>query len=127
MGDPGGRRGTGQGDGWVCRGVVRRQEPRKGKAAGVEARVASGSHHQDLLGVVVQSGDAGRHADSEGEPGHTGGDTEEQEGNHKHALCLCFCVDIPVQKVCVRLCNWVRSDFDLWDNTSKSKKHNTVQ
>lgn len=59
MGDPGGRRGTGQGDGWVCRGVIRRQEPHEVKAAGVEAGGTSGSHHQDLLGVVVQSGDTG--------------------------------------------------------------------
>lgn len=61
VGDPGGRRGTGQGDGRVRRGVIRSrgQEPREVKAAGVEARGASGSHHQDFLGVVVEGGDAG--------------------------------------------------------------------
>lgn len=36
------------------------------KAAGVQAEAASGPNHQDLLGVVVESGDSGRHADSEG-------------------------------------------------------------
>lgn len=59
VGDAGGRRGTGQGEGWVRRRVIRWQEPHEVKAAGVEARVAPGSHHQDLLGVVVQGGDAG--------------------------------------------------------------------
>lgn len=50
-----------------------------------------GSHHQDLLGVVVQCGDTGRHADSEGQPGHAEGD---REGN------LSACVDTAVQNVC---------------------------
>lgn len=61
MGDPGRRRRTGQGDGRVRRRVIRSgwHEPQELKAAAVEARVAPGSHHQDLLGVVVESGDAG--------------------------------------------------------------------
>ena len=59
MRDPGGRRGTSKSDGWVRWGVIRWKEPHKVEAAGVEARGAPGSHHQDLLGVVVQSGDAG--------------------------------------------------------------------
>lgn len=73
VGDPRGGRGTGQGGGRV---VIRWQEPHEVKAAGVEAGGAPGSHHQDLLGVVVEGGDAGWHADSEGEPGNTDGDTE---------------------------------------------------
>lgn len=78
-----GRRGTGHGGGWVCRGVIRSrwQEPHEVEAAGVKARVMPRPHHQDLLGVVVQSGDTSRHADSEGNPGHADGDREEEEGN----------------------------------------------
>lgn len=93
VGYPWGRHGTGHGGGWVCRGVIRsrRQEPHEVEAAGVEAQVMPGSHHQDLLGVVVQCGDTGRHADSEGQPGHAEGD---REGN------LSACVDTAVQKVC---------------------------
>lgn len=61
MGYPWGRRGTGHGEGWVRGGVIRSrwQEPHKVEAAGVEARVTPRCHHQDLLGVVVQGGDAG--------------------------------------------------------------------
>lgn len=80
MGDPGWRWGTGQGHGGVGRGVVRSRRQEPVKAAGVEAGAAPGSHHQDLLGVVVERGDAGRHADSEGKPGHTDGDTGDTQG-----------------------------------------------
>ena len=61
MGDPRGRQGIGQVDAWVWRGIVGSgwHEPHKVKAAGVEARVTPGFHHQDLLGVVVESGDTG--------------------------------------------------------------------
>lgn len=70
VGDAGwGRWGAG-----VRRGVVRerRQEPREVEAAGVEVGVAPRPHHQHSLGVVVEGGDAGRHADGEGQPGHAG-------------------------------------------------------
>lgn len=57
MGDPRGRRGTGQGHGGVGRGVVWSWWQEPVKTAGVEAGATPGSHHQDLLGVVVKSGD----------------------------------------------------------------------
>lgn len=71
VGDAGGGRGTG---GWVRGGRVRSwwQQPHQVEAAGVEVGVAPRLHHQDSLGVVVEGGDAGRHADSEGEPGDAG-------------------------------------------------------
>lgn len=71
MGDKGRRRGAGR---WVSGGVVRDrwQQPHKVEAAAVEVGVAPRLHHQDSLGVVVEGGDAGRHADSEGDPGHAG-------------------------------------------------------
>lgn len=55
-------------------GIVRNwwQQPHKVEAAGVEVGVAPRLHHQDSLGVVVEGGDARRHADGEGEPGHAG-------------------------------------------------------
>lgn len=55
VGDHGGRRRGGQGDGQVWGGVVgsRWQEAHEVKAAGVEAGATPGPHHQDLLGVVV--------------------------------------------------------------------------
>lgn len=59
VGYPGGRRGAGSGEGRVCGSVIRWQEPHEVEAAGVEARVTPRSHHQDLLGVVVQGGDTG--------------------------------------------------------------------
>lgn len=73
MGDQRGRQGWGEG--WVWRGVVGGQDSHKVEAAGVEAGAPPGTHHQDLLSVVVEGGDSGRHADSEGNPGHT----EEEE------------------------------------------------
>lgn len=72
----------------VCGGVIRRQEPHEVEAAGVEARVPPRPHHQDPLGVVVEGGDASRHADGEGEPGHTDGDAEEEERNTKCFECV---------------------------------------
>lgn len=48
------------------------QQPYKVEAAGVEVAVAPRLRHQDSLGVVVKGGDAGRHADSKGEPGDAG-------------------------------------------------------
>lgn len=113
MGEPWGRRGTGQGDGGVPGGVIRRQEPHEVKAAGVEAGDTSGAHHQDLLGVVVQGGDTGRHADSEGEPGHTDGDTGR---GHKRVF------DIPVQEVCNQ---GVHSYSDLKGKTTMWKTGKT--
>lgn len=65
-----GRGGSGHGQGGAGGRVVGRQE--EVEAAGVEGREAPGSHHQHVLGVVVEGGDAGRHADGEGEPGHAG-------------------------------------------------------
>lgn len=59
MGYPGGRRGASHGEGWVRGSVIRWQEPHEVEAAGVEARETPWSHHQDLLGVVVQGGDTG--------------------------------------------------------------------
>lgn len=50
---------VGNGVAWVSRGVIWRQEPHKVKAAGVQAGVVTWSHHQDLLSVVVEGGDAG--------------------------------------------------------------------
>lgn len=72
-----GRRGAGQADGWRC--VVRsgRWQSHKVEAAGIKAGDASGAHHQDLLGVVVESGHAGRHAHCEGKPRHTEGHRAE--------------------------------------------------
>lgn len=71
VGDAGRGRWTGR---RVRRGVVRHgwQQPLKVEAAGVELRGAPRPHHQDCLGVVVEGGNAGQHADSEGEPGNTG-------------------------------------------------------
>lgn len=59
VGDPGRGRGTGQGGARVPGGVVRRQEAHKVEAAGVEAGAVPGAHHQHVLGVVVEGGDAG--------------------------------------------------------------------
>lgn len=64
-------RGRGRGQGGAGGRVVGRQE--EVEAAGVEGGEAPGPHHQHVLGVVVEGGDAGRHADGEGEPGHAGG------------------------------------------------------
>lgn len=81
MGDHwGGRRGrwgVRQGNGQVWGGVVGSgwQESHKVKAAGVEVRGTPGSAHQDLLGVVVQGGDACHHTHGEGQPDQT--DREE--------------------------------------------------
>lgn len=71
-------------------GVVwnRWQQPHKVEAAAVEVRVAPRLHHQDSLGVVVEGGDAGRHADSEGDPGHAG-ETEGGGGAHRIRLKVC--------------------------------------
>lgn len=64
-------RGRGRGQGGAGGRVVGRQE--EVEAAGVEGGEAPGPHHQHVLGVVVEGGDAGRHADGEGQPGHAGG------------------------------------------------------
>lgn len=66
-----GGRGSGRGQGGAGGCVVGRQE--EVEAAGVEGGEAPGTHHQHVLGVVVEGGDAGRHADGEGEPGHANG------------------------------------------------------
>lgn len=102
MGDPGRGRGTGQRGGRVPGGVVRRQEPHKVEAAGVEGGGAAGPHHQHLLGVVVEGGDAGRHADGEGKPGHAAGHKEQQITSTCSACCSS--ADVLAQKVntCVR-------------------------
>lgn len=89
VGDEWGGQRSGQADGRVWRCVVggRWHEPHEVKAAGVEVGGAPGTHHQDLFGVVVQSGDTRRHADSEGKPGHADWRREEQQ------TCLLVCVD----------------------------------
>lgn len=77
MGDAGGTLRIGGADGQVWgRGVIRsrRQEPHEVEAEG--SVVVPGSHHQDLLCVVVEGGDAGRHTDGEGQPRHTDDDKE---------------------------------------------------
>lgn len=66
-----GRGGSGSRQGGTGGRVVGRQE--EVEAAGVEGGETPGSNHQHVLGVVVEGGDSGRHADGEGEPGHTGG------------------------------------------------------
>lgn len=82
VGDAGGRLGTGG-------GVVRnwRQQPHKVEAAGVEVGVAPRLHHQESLGVVVEGGDAGRHADGEGEPGDAGETDQVGVGGGDSANC----------------------------------------
>lgn len=92
MGDPRGRQGTGNVGPRVGRGVVRSrwQESRKVKAARVETGGTPRTHHQDLFGVVVQGGDAGGHADSEGKPGHTDGDRETGSASQTCGLSASF-------------------------------------
>lgn len=101
-------------------GIVRNwwQQPHEVEAAGVEVGAAPRLHHQESLGVVVEGGDAGRHADSEGEPGDAGEtDGGGEEGVEPHMwvintqqqtryVCLsqgfCLCVHV-TGMWCVRL------------------------
>lgn len=72
-------------------GIVRNwwQQPHKVKAAGVEVGVAPRLHHQDSFGVVVEGGDASRHADDEGEPGDAGETDRRGEGRGGVRLKVC--------------------------------------